>query len=140
MSPTQKPTPRPKRRDDLTAGNPDHHLWRHGKNWWVYCAVYPTPRTKDKLRRSLATESLAVARFRRDELFRRLQAEGLLGRIRQRLPAGTPLGDVQPVVPGQSWKQRVDAALAVVMSLETVGLEEPTPRGRGRNAREVLCA
>ena len=115
--PSSNPTPEPaKRRAADPASNANHHLWQHGKNWWVYCAVNPTPCTKDKLRRSLCTESVVVARFRRDELFRRLQELGMLGRIRAiRRP-----GEVRKwpeAAPGVTWQQRADAALAVVMSL-----------------------
>ena len=104
------------RRSVATAKNPNHHLWLHGRNWWVYCAVNPTHCTKDKLRRSLCTESVEVARFRRDELFRLLQAEGMLGRIRAMArPGETTLRAIEPS-PGLTWQQRVDLALATVMS------------------------
>ncbi len=65
----------PSSRRAAPAPNPNHHLWQHGKAWGVYCAVTPTRCTKDKLRRSLATGKIEVARFRR------LDADGLLRRL-----------------------------------------------------------
>ncbi len=140
--PSSKPDPvPPKRRAASPASNANHHLWQHGKNWWVYCAVNPTYCTKDKLRRSLCTESVVVARFRRDELFRRLQELGMLGRIRAIARPGE-IRKWPEATPGQTWQQRADAALAVVMSL-------PVPRqkyspatvaGAGEGGMKICCA
>ena len=129
----------PKRRAATTANNPNHHLWLHGKNWWVYCAVNPTSCTKDKLRRSLATESIDVARFRRDELFRRLQEEGMLGRMRA---VARPREAHRPAVgltPGVTWQQRADAALAVVMSLPLPRVAISARANRAGRAKLQLC-
>ncbi|MBS0664293.1 MAG: hypothetical protein JSR48_13590 [Verrucomicrobia bacterium] len=132
--PSSNQAPQPaKPRTAASASNANHHLWQHGKNWWVYCAVNPTPCTKDKLRRSLCTESVIVARFRRDELFRRLHELGMLGRIRA-MSRRADVRGFQEAAPGQTWQQRADAALAIVMSL-------PVPRRkkisgvRGRRRR-----
>lgn len=131
---------RPSGRAKPTASNRNHHLWQHGRNWWVYCAVTPTPCTKDKLRRSLCTEDVQVARRRRDELFRQLQAEGLLGRIRSAV--ATTGRRVTPEVKSDlTWQQRADAALAIAMALNP-----PKPKklpgsvvGTGRGKLQLCC-
>lgn len=46
----------------------DHHLWKNQGVWYVCFTVYPTPRTKLRLRRTLATGCLECARTRRDEI------------------------------------------------------------------------
>jgi hypothetical protein len=140
MSSTPRAAPAPtKRRSASTETNPNHHLWQHGKNWWVYCAVNPTPRTKDKLRRSLSTECLMTARFRRDELFRRLQAEGMLGRIRA-LPAGrVPPRTFPPLAPDLTWKQRADAILGVVLSLHPEDKTIPATVTRAGKGKLQMC-
>ncbi|MDB6128614.1 MAG: integrase [Verrucomicrobia bacterium] len=120
--------------------NPNHHLWRHGKNWWVYCAVNPTPRTKDKLRRSLCTESIRMARYRRDLLFQNLQAEGMLGRIRVLGNSGRPTSRTAEPAKDGTWQQRVDAILARLIVL--THLEKPFPVtvvGAGKRRLQLCC-
>ena len=46
--------------------NPDHHLWNNNGRWFIHYVVHPTPLTKDRIRRSLGTNSLHEARKRRD--------------------------------------------------------------------------
>ncbi|MDB6169440.1 MAG: integrase [Verrucomicrobia bacterium] len=138
-SPRRGPAKKTKSRPDITATNPNHHLWQHGKNWWVYCAINPTPRTKDKLRRSLSTECLKTARFRRDELFRRLQAEGMLGRIRALPQEKAPARSSALPLSSLTWQQRVDAILGVVLSLS--GENFPvTVVGAGQGKMQVCCS
>ncbi|MBI5395641.1 MAG: hypothetical protein HZA91_10130 [Verrucomicrobia bacterium] len=50
--------------------NPDHHLWNNNGTWFVHYTVYPDRLTKERVRRSLGTKSLAEARRKRDVLFR----------------------------------------------------------------------
>jgi len=52
----------------LNPANPDHHLWNNNGTWWCHYTVHPTPLTKQRIRGSLQTKSLAEARFRRDQL------------------------------------------------------------------------
>ena len=52
--------------------NPNHHLWNNHGTWFLHYTEYPTPVTKQRVRRSLKTKSLAVARQRRDDLLARL--------------------------------------------------------------------
>lgn len=145
MSPKSKTVRPAKTSAHAAAAKPNHHLWRHGKNWWVYCAVNPTSCTKDKLRRSLNTESVRTARRRRDELFRQLQEEGMLGRMRtvagssdaQRKMAATGRGEL-------TWQQRADAALAIAMALHpNIHTKNKLPDpvvGSGKGKMQLCCS
>jgi len=57
-------------------GNPNHHLWNNNGTWFLHYTVYPTAVTKERVRRSLGTKSLAIARYRRDRFFASLRATG----------------------------------------------------------------
>jgi len=52
----------------IDPANPNHHLWNNNGTWFVHYTVHPTPITKERVRRSLRTKSLFVARRRRDRL------------------------------------------------------------------------
>lgn len=52
--------------------NPKHHLWNNNGTWWFHCTVHLPNYTKERIRKSLATDDLAVAQQRRDEHLRRL--------------------------------------------------------------------
>ncbi|MCM2255207.1 MAG: hypothetical protein NDJ94_06005 [Vicinamibacteria bacterium] len=54
---------------DLT--DPDHHLWRNGRLWWVAFTVHLPGWQKERVRQSLGTADLAEARRRRDALLAR---------------------------------------------------------------------
>lgn len=56
-----------------TANNPNHHLWNNNGVWWLHYTVYPTPFTSERVRKSLRTRTLAIARKRRDALFEALR-------------------------------------------------------------------
>ncbi len=53
----------------ISPDNPNHHLWNNHGTWFLHYTVYPTPLTKERIRRSLNTKNLAVARRRRDLFF-----------------------------------------------------------------------
>ena len=55
--------------------DPDHHLWRNGRLWWVAFTVHLPGWRKERVRCSLGTADLLEARLRRDELLRRYPAE-----------------------------------------------------------------
>jgi hypothetical protein len=55
--------------------NPDHHLWNNHSTWFLHYTVHPTPFTKERIRRSLGTKDVVVARRQRDAFFARLAAE-----------------------------------------------------------------
>jgi hypothetical protein len=48
--------------------NPNHHLWNNNGTWYLHYTVHPTPLTKSRVRQSLETKSVEVARQRRDEI------------------------------------------------------------------------
>jgi hypothetical protein len=52
----------------VNPANPNHHLWNNNGTWFIHYVVHPTPFTKDRIRRSLGTKSLAEARARRDAI------------------------------------------------------------------------
>jgi hypothetical protein len=51
-------------------------LWNNHGTWFLHYTVHPTPLTKERIRRSLGTKDLAVARRRRDAFFDGLAAKG----------------------------------------------------------------
>jgi hypothetical protein len=54
------------RLDDV---NPDHHLWRNGRFWWVAFTLIHDGWRQERVRRSLKTTDVAEARRRRDDIF-----------------------------------------------------------------------
>jgi hypothetical protein len=56
-------------------GDPDHHLWRNGRLYWVAFTVHLPGWQKERVRLSLGTADLLEARRRRDELLRGYPAE-----------------------------------------------------------------
>jgi hypothetical protein len=44
------------------ADNPNHHLWNNHGTWFLHYTIHPTPFTKERIRRSLGTKDLQVAR------------------------------------------------------------------------------
>ena len=55
--------------------NPNHHLWNNHGTWFLHYTVHPTPFTKERIRRSLGTKDLEIARERRDAFFVQRAAE-----------------------------------------------------------------
>ncbi|NNL67740.1 MAG: hypothetical protein HKP30_15930 [Myxococcales bacterium] len=53
---------------DPAAVDPDHHLWRNGRYWWVALTTVHEGWRQECVRCSLQTEDLAEARRRRDRL------------------------------------------------------------------------
>jgi hypothetical protein len=49
--------------------NPDHHLWRNGRFWWVAFTLIHDGWRQERVRQSLKTADLDEARRRRDALF-----------------------------------------------------------------------
>jgi hypothetical protein len=54
--------------------NENHHLWNNNGTWFLHYTVYPTPFTKERIRRSLGTKDVETARARRDAFFQHLLA------------------------------------------------------------------
>lgn len=66
----------------LRPENENHHLWNNHGTWFLHYTVHPTPYTKERIRRSLGTKDVQIARDRRDSFFEQLGAEAA------KLPAG----------------------------------------------------
>ncbi len=49
--------------------NLNHHLWNNNGTWWIHYTIYPTPVTVERIRKSLHTKELSIARKRRDDFF-----------------------------------------------------------------------
>ena len=78
------PTTTPTTALRINPDNANHHLWNNHGTWFLHYTVHPTPFTKERIRRSLGTKDLAVARDRRDAFFADLANEA-------HKPAGTVL-------------------------------------------------
>ena len=48
--------------------NPNHHLWNNRGTWWCHFTLHKADYTAERVRVSLKTRSLDVARKRRDEV------------------------------------------------------------------------
>ena len=59
----------------VRAENENHHLWNNHGTWFLHYTVHPTPFTKERIRRSLGTKDVTIARERRDTIFTQLAAE-----------------------------------------------------------------
>jgi hypothetical protein len=59
----------------VDAENPNHHLWDNHGTWFLHYTVHPTPFTKERIRRSLGTKDIKIARERRDSFFAHLASE-----------------------------------------------------------------
>jgi hypothetical protein len=60
---------------DQAAGDPDHHLWRNGRLWWIAFTVHLPGWQKERVRVSLHTADVVEARRRRDDLLSRYPEE-----------------------------------------------------------------
>ena len=56
----------------ISESNPNHHLWNNNGTWFLHYTVYPTAFTKERIRRSLGTKDVKIARDRRDQFFAHL--------------------------------------------------------------------
>jgi len=54
--------------------NPNHHLWNNHGTWFLHYTIHPTPLTKERIRRSLGTRDIYLARKQRDMIFANLSA------------------------------------------------------------------
>ncbi len=59
----------------VRAENENHHLWNNHGTWFLHYTVHPTPFTKERIRRSLGTKDIKIARERRDAFFAQLASE-----------------------------------------------------------------
>jgi hypothetical protein len=68
--------------------DPDHHLWKNGRLYWVAFTVHLPGWRKERIRRSLGTDDLTEARRRRDALFEKLEQEREVSLSLRFAPAG----------------------------------------------------
>ncbi|MEM7600602.1 MAG: hypothetical protein AAF357_04210, partial [Verrucomicrobiota bacterium] len=54
--------------------NPNHHLWNNRGTWWCHFTVHRADYTSERIRVSLKTQEIELARERRDGLLRDLCA------------------------------------------------------------------
>ncbi len=52
----------------VNARNRNHHLWKNNGTWWCHFTLHYADYTKARIRRSLQTKKVEIARQRRDEL------------------------------------------------------------------------
>ena len=78
-----------------TDPNPDHHLWRNGRFWWIAFTLIHDGWRQERVRRSLKTADLQEARRRRDRVLARYMAsvEPVLS---LRFTGSRREGDLQP--------------------------------------------
>ena len=58
----------------LAAEDPNHHLWRNGRLWWIAFTVH-RGHLQERVRHSLGTPDLDEARRRREEVLARCAAD-----------------------------------------------------------------
>ena len=58
----------------VNPANLNHHLWNNHGTWYIHYTACPTPCTAERVRRSLNTRDLAVARTRRDRILSEAEA------------------------------------------------------------------
>ena len=96
--------------------NPNHHLWRNGRLWWLAVTLLHDGWRQERVRQSLGTADVLEARRRRDLVLARFARPATVPSAAGAVTTGAPL------------LGRVDARLAVlgerqhlVGSLEAVG-------------------
>jgi hypothetical protein len=52
----------------INTTNADHHLWNNNGTWWCHYTVHNSDHTKQRIRLSLHTAALSVARVLRDSV------------------------------------------------------------------------
>ena len=56
----------------IQSTNRNHHLYNNNGVWWLHYTSYPTPATSKRIRRSLKTRDVTLARRRRDTILKDL--------------------------------------------------------------------
>jgi hypothetical protein len=65
----------------VNPGYPNHHIWNNHGTWYLHYVIYPTPITKQRIRRSLGTKYVAEARRLRDEFLAETCAENAIAEV-----------------------------------------------------------
>ncbi len=71
----------------VRAENANHHLWNNHGTWFLHYTVHPTPFTKERIRRSLGTKDVKIARERRDSFFGHLANEAAKAAVPNKVAA-----------------------------------------------------
>jgi hypothetical protein len=50
------------------ANNPNHHLWKNGRLWWIAFTLIHDGWRQERVRQSLGTDNIKEARRRRDSI------------------------------------------------------------------------
>ncbi len=58
----------------IDRNNPNHHLWNNNGSWWCHYTLHLPDYTKRRIRCSLGTADLDLARRRRDRLLAALRS------------------------------------------------------------------
>jgi hypothetical protein len=61
----------------VNPANPNHHLYNNNGTWWCHYTVHLPDFTKQRVRVSLETNQLPVARSRRNGLLSQITERGL---------------------------------------------------------------
>lgn len=56
----------------IDRSNADHHLYQNNGTWWIHYTLHLPDYTARRVRESLQTKSVGIARNRRDLIFARL--------------------------------------------------------------------
>lgn len=56
----------------IQSTNRNHHLYNNNGVWWLHYTSYPTPATSKRIRRSLKTRDVSLARQQRDTILKDL--------------------------------------------------------------------
>jgi hypothetical protein len=92
------------------ATNPNHHLWKNGRLWWLAVTLLHDGWRQERVRQSLGTDDLVEARRRRDLLLGRFTATG----ERPAPAAGATTGRASRAGRETRLLRSVDARLAVL--------------------------
>lgn len=63
------PTPAANQRMKRKTVNPNHNIWNNNGTWWCHYTVHSDNYTKQRIRLSLGTDDVQIARALRDFLF-----------------------------------------------------------------------
>lgn len=70
--------------------NPNHHIWNNNGTWWCHYTVHHDDYTKERVRVSLGTNDVQIARALRDFLL------DATPKIAARIPRGQAMPDCAP--------------------------------------------
>jgi hypothetical protein len=78
------------------ANNPNHHLWKNGRLWWIAFTLIHDGWRQERVRQSLGTDSLSEARARRDSMLAIFSKPALFSQSQTGEPCLDPEGCDDP--------------------------------------------